>query len=336
MQAVLCEHYGPPEVLQAAEVPTPEPGPREIRVRVHASSVNFGDLLARNFASVTPARFTMPFPLFLLSRFFFGIRRPRVKILGSEFSGVVDKAGAEVTQFRPGEKAFGYTSMAMGAYAEFLCLKEDACVCTLPEGLDHAEAAVQPYGAVMAWHILKKGGLKAGERLLVIGASGSMGSAAVQIARGLGARVDGVCGPAGLDFVKALGAERVYNYRKEDFAQGGERYDLIFDVLGRSSYANCRRVLGPDGRILCASFKSAKLLRMLWTRLTGGPRLHCILAPGSRQDLEAIRELMASGTLRARLAASYPFHEAARAHQRAEENGRIGPIALLFPAATTD
>ncbi len=328
MRAILCEQYGPPEVLHAADLPDPLPGPQEVRVQVHATTVNYGDRLARNFSALKASEFNMPWPLFLVSKLLFGARKPKVRVLGSEFSGIVDQVGSAVTRFRPGDAVFGYKGMDMGAYAELLCIKETGCLTAKPEGLTHVQAASLPYGAVIAWHILHKGGLRAGQRLLVIGASGSMGAAAVQIGQYLGAEVDGVCGPDGIDYVRSLGAQRVYNYREEDFSRGDAAWDRVFDILGRTPWEACRRVLPADGRALSASFKSGKLLRMLATRLGSGPKLDCILAPGSRQDLEAVSVPIREGAFRSRPHAVFPLEEAAAAHREAEAAGNRGPIVL--------
>ena len=194
MKAVIYTEFGPPEVLHVAEVPAPTPKDDEVLVRVHATSVAYGDLLARNFKDVSGREFNMPLPLLLPSRLYFGLRKPRVNILGSEFSGEVEAAGKDVTRFKPGDAVYGYLGQRMGAYAEYLCMPETGSLALKPANMTHEEAAAVPYGAIMAMSLLERANIQPGQKVLINGASGGIGSAAVQLAKVYGAEVTGVCG----------------------------------------------------------------------------------------------------------------------------------------------
>lgn len=329
MRAAVMTEYGPPEVLRMQEVAMPAVGERDVLVRVRATSVNYGDLLARNFRAVSPREFNMPFILWAFARLYFGVRKPRVRVLGSEFSGEIAAVGRGATRFKPGDPVFGYLGQAMGAYAECVRVPEDGCLALKPAGMSFAEAAVVPYGAVMALNLLRRMDVRPGHKVLVIGASGGIGSAAVQIARHFGAEVHGVCAAARAEYVRSLGASRTIDHRREDFTQNGETYDLIFDVLGRSSFPRCRRSLAANGRYLAASFKTGKLLRMLWTSLAGGKRAICAFAPGGRADLLAVRELIEAGKIKAFIDRRLPLEAAAEAHRCAEQGPARGKVVIM-------
>ena len=273
MKAIVYEAYGPPEVLHTAELEKPVPGENEVLVRVHATSVNFGDLLARRVRYVSSGEFHMPSLFLLMARLDFGLRKPKRQILGSEFSGEIEATGKAVTKFRKGDPVFGYLGQKMGAYAEYFCMPENGVLAKKPVKISHEEAATIPMGAIMAIYLLReKGNLEPGKKVLVNGASGSIGSAAVQLLKHhFKAEVIGVCSTRRTAYVKSLGAGKVIDYTREDFTQQAETYDLIFDVLGKSSFARCKKVLKPNGRYLLASFKLKQLLQMMGTRITGGP-----------------------------------------------------------------
>jgi NADPH:quinone reductase-like Zn-dependent oxidoreductase len=254
MKAIVYTEYGTPDVLGLKEITKPAPKDNEVLIRNYAASINFGDLMARNFKAISPSKFNMPLFFWLPARLALGFNKPRNHILGNEFAGEVEAVGKAVTCFKPGDQVFGYLGQSMGAYAEYLCLSENGVMAIKPANITYEEAAVLPYGAIMALSLLRKANLQPGQKVLINGASGGIGSAAVQIARHLGAEVTGVCGTPRLDFVKSLGAAMVIDYTKEDFTQNGETYDLIFDILGRSSFSRCQNSLKQNGRYLLASF----------------------------------------------------------------------------------
>ena len=330
MKTIIYTEYGTPDVLHLAEVAKPAPKDNEILIRVHATAVNFGDLLARNFKAVTPRKFNMPIFFWLPARFAFGFNKPKKPILGSEFAGVVEAVGAAVTRFKPGDEVFGYRGENMGAYAEYVCMPEDATVVIKPANLTCEEAATIPYGAIMALSLLRKANIQPGQKVLINGASGGIGSAAVQLAKYFGAEVTGVCGTPRLEFVKSLGADHVIDYTREDFTQSGETYDLIFDILGKSSFSRCTRSLKPNGRLLFASFKLKQLLQMLWTSMIGSQKVICALAPGSLEDLMTVKELVEAGKIKSIIDKCYPLEQAAEAHRYVETGHKQGNVVLTL------
>jgi NADPH:quinone reductase-like Zn-dependent oxidoreductase len=315
MKAIVCTKFGPPEVLQLQEVGKPTPKDNEILIRVHATSVNFGDTMARNFKAISPREFNMPFIFWLLTKISFGLKQPKITILGSEFAGEVEAIGKGVERFKKGDLVFGFPGQSFGAYAEYLCLSENGVLAIKPANMTYEEAAVVPYGAIMALNLLRKVNVHSGQKVLINGASGGIGSAAVQIARYFGADVTGVCGTPGLEFVKSLGADKVIDYTKENFTQNGETYDLIFDILGKSSFSQCQGSLKPNGILLFASFKMKQLFQMLWTSMTGGKKVICAIAPGSVEDLISVKELVETGKIKSIIDRRYPLEEAAEAHR---------------------
>lgn len=334
MKAIVHTEYGPPDVLQVAEIETPTPKDDEILIRVQATTVNYGDLVARNVKAVTLKTFNMPAPLLIPTRLAFGLNKPRKGILGSEYAGVVEAVGSAVTRFKVGDRVYGYKGMNMGAYAEYLCTKAEGSVALMPKNLNFAEAASLPYGAIMAHNLLKAGHIQAGHKVLINGASGGIGAMAVQLAKHYGAEVTGVCGTPRMDFVKAIGADHVIDYSREDFTQGTTRYDLIVDIYGRVPFSKAKAVLQPEGRLLYVSFKTRHLLQMLWTRLRGGQRVLCRLSGESSDDLQVVAELVEAGTVKAIVDRSFPMEQAADAHRYVESGAKHGPVVIQMAAST--
>jgi NADPH:quinone reductase-like Zn-dependent oxidoreductase len=329
MKAIVLDKFGPPDVLHLSEMTKPAPAENEVLVRVNATSVNYGDLLARNFKGVFPREFNMPFLIWLMARIAFGLNIPNVHILGSEFSGVVETTGKSVTRFNPGDAVFGYVGEKMGAYAEYIRIREDGVIALKPSNMTFEEAAVVPYGAIMALYLLRKMNVQPGQKVLIIGASGGIGSAAVQIARSMGARVTGVCSTNRVEYVRALGAEKVIDYTREDYTQTGETYDLIFDVLGRGNIRDCRKILKPGGVHFCASFKIKHIWSMLLTSHSDR-KLVCGFAPGRLQDLLDVREMIEAGKIKAFPARQFPMNQAAEAHRYAESGARQGRVGITI------
>jgi NADPH:quinone reductase-like Zn-dependent oxidoreductase len=328
MKAIVYTKYGPPEVLQLKETAKPTPKDNEILIRVHATSVNFGDLIARNFKDISPHEFNMPFLIWLLAKLSFGLNQPKITILGNEFAGEVESVGKAVTRFKPGDQVFGHLGESMGAYAEYCCIPENGTVALKPVKMTYEEAAVVPYGAIMALNLLRKVNIQPGQKVLVNGASGGIGSAAVQIAKHFGAKVTGVCGAPRVEFVKSLGADRVIDYTKEDFTQNSETYDLIFDILGKGSFVRCKNSLAPNGVMLYASFKAKHLFQMLWTSPIRGRKVICAIAPGNTVDLISVKELIEAGGIKAIIDRHYPLEHTAEAHRYVEEGLKKGSVVI--------
>jgi NADPH:quinone reductase-like Zn-dependent oxidoreductase len=330
MKAIVYTEYGSPDVLHLAEVAKPTPQDNEVLIRVHATPVNYGDLLARNFKSITPRKFNMPIFFWLPARLAFGWREPKKNVLGSEFAGVVEAVGGAVTRFKPGDEVFGYRGENMGAYAEYVCMPEAGALAIKPVNMSYEEAAVVAYGAIMARGLLRKANIQRGQKVLINGASGGIGSAAVQLAKYYGAEVTGVCGTLRLGFVKALGADKVIDYTKADFTRNGETYDVIFDILGKTSFGRGRKALKPNGIYLFASFKVKQLAQMLWTKVAGGQKVICTLTSEKPEDLVFIKGLIEAGQYKVIIDKRYRMEQAAAAHRYVEAGQKAGSVVITL------
>jgi len=329
MKAIVFTEYGSPDVLKIKDVAKPTPKDNEILVKVHATPINYGDLLARNFGNLTPSEFNMPAPLYLPSRMAFGWNKPKINILGSELAAEIEAVGKDVTKFKAGDQVFAYLGMNMGANAEYICLPENGSVALKPVNLNYEEASTLPYGAIMATSLLAKANIQRGQKVLINGASGGIGSMAVQLSKHFGAEVTGVCGTPRLEFVKSLGADKVIDYTKEDFTQNGETYDLIFDILGRSSFSKVKRSLKPNGIYLLASFKMKALLQMLWTSLTGSKqKVICSFANETPESLDFVKKLVEEGKVKASVDKSFRMEQAAEAHRYVEGGHKQGNVVI--------
>ncbi|MGD2086411.1 MAG: NAD(P)-dependent alcohol dehydrogenase [Candidatus Aminicenantes bacterium] len=332
MKAIVYTKYGPPDVLELKEIEKPIPRDNEILIKNHATTVNYGDIVARNFKNIPLRKFHMPLPLIIPSKIFFGIRKPRIKILGSVFAGEIEVLGKDVKRFKVGDQVFGYLGQSMGAYAQYLCVPEKGMVVIKPTNTTYEEAVVHPYGAIMAGSLLRKGKIQPGQKVLINGASGGIGSAAVQLAKAdYGAEVTGVCATPRLEFVKSLGADQVIDYTREDFTTQGETYDLVFDILGKSSFSKVKNCLKPKGRYLLASFKMKKVLQMWRTKFTGGKKVICALAmDGGTEDLVLFKELIEAGKIKSVIDKCFPLEQAAEAHRYVEEGQQKGNVVITL------
>jgi NADPH:quinone reductase-like Zn-dependent oxidoreductase len=323
MKAAVFREYGPPEVLAIEEIATPVPKDDELLVRIRAATVSAEDPKMRRFDH--PPLFWIPIALL------FGYPRPRTRVLGMELSGEVAAVGATVTRFAVGDAIFGYTGIGLGAHAEYRCLSERGVVARKPSGATFEEAAAIPNGALTALVYLRNmARLAPGERVLVYGASGAVGTAAVQLAKHLGAGVTGVCSTRNLDLVRSLGADRVIDYTQESFATERRTYDIVFDTVGQTTFSEVRPVLSHRGRYLVTDFGVRELLQMMWSRLGRGPR---VLGGASNfhwnaGDVELLAELMATGRLRAVVDRVYPLSEVVAAHRYVETRRKRGNVVL--------
>lgn len=331
MKAIVLTEYGSPDVLQLDEVTKPAPRDHEILVQVRATKVNYGDLSARRFAHLTVSEFNMPTPLYFPARLSFGWNRPKIAILGNELAGEVEAVGQEVTTFKPGDEVFAYVGMNMGANAEYICIPASGTVAHKPTNLTYEEAATLPYGAIMATSLLQKANIQPGQKVLINGASGGIGAMAVQLARHFGAEVTGVCGAPRVDFVKSLGVDTVIDYTTEDFTQNGETYDLIFDILGRSSFSRVRHSLKPDGIYLLASYKMTAVLQMLWTAITGSrQKVICAFANETAESLIFVKKLAEEGKIKAIIDKRFSLEQTAEAHRYMESGQRAGDVVITI------
>jgi NADPH:quinone reductase-like Zn-dependent oxidoreductase len=311
MKAIIYTEYGPPEVLKLAEVDKPSPKKNEVLIRIYATTIGYGDIVAK---------------------IAFGFRKPRRKILGSQFSGQIEVIGSAVTKFKIGDQVFGYTSQGMKTYAEYITLPEDGILSIKPSNVNFEEAAVLPYGGIMALTLLRdKVNLQPGQKILINGASGGIGSATVQLAKShFGANVTGVCGTPRLEFVKSLGADHVIDYTKEDFTESGETYDFVFGGLGRTPFSKVKNSLNPNGRYILTSFKMRQVGQMLRTKLFGDKKVNCVLLPETGEDLREVKKLIEEGKLKAFIDKSFPFEQMAEAHHYVEEGHHKGHVVITL------
>jgi NADPH:quinone reductase-like Zn-dependent oxidoreductase len=330
MKAIVYTAYGPPEVLHLQKVTQPTPAAHEILVKIRATSINYGDLIARRFGHVSPREFNMPGIFWLPARLAFGWRKPKKPTLGSEYAGEVAAVGRDVTQFKVGEAVFGYQGQQMGANAEYLCVPQDGMVGHKPINMSYEEAATVPYGALTALNLLRKADIQPGQKVLINGASGGIGTAAVQLAKHFGAEVTGVCGAPRMDYVLELGADKVIDYQRKDFTSNAVQYDLIFDVLGKGAFADYKKSLTPNGRYLLASFKMKQLLQMAWTSLRGGQKVICALSGETRADLLHIKELVEAGKMKAVVDRRFPLAQTAEAHRYVEAGHKKGSVVIVM------
>ncbi len=328
MKAMVVTKYGSPDVLQLKDIPKPSPKDTEVLVKIYAVSVNYGDLVARNFGNISAAEFNMPSIFLLPAKMEFGFRKPKKQILGSEFAGDIEAIGKDVTRFKVGDPVFGYRGSSMGANTEYLCVSEDGMMAIKPVNMSYEEAASVPYGTLTALNLLRKVDIQRGQKILINGASGAIGSAAVQLAKHYGAEVTGVCSTPSIAFVKALGADKVIDYTKADFTKNGETYDVIFDILGRSSFASCKNSLTQNGHYLLASFKMPQLFQMLWTSRIGSKKVICALSMEKLDDLMSIKELVETGKIKTVIDRCYPLEQTAEAHRYVEAGHKKAKVII--------
>jgi NADPH:quinone reductase-like Zn-dependent oxidoreductase len=324
MKAVVYDHYGPPGVLRIEEVDRPAPRDDEILVAVRATTVNRLDCHTRE------ANRSNGLVISGVSRLVSGVRGPRRRILGTEFAGEVVAAGPSVTRFGAGNRVFGNTGLRFGTHAEFTCVPEAARVALMPEGMGFEEAAAATDGALNALWCLRLAGPLKGRRVLVYGASGAIGTAAVQVAKVFGAEVTAVCGRNGVETVKALGADRVIDYTKENFAADRERYFSVFDAVGKESFAHCRDLIEPGGTYL-ATDGLRNLLLGFWTSRFGDRKVMFKLPPRyTQQDVVLIKEMMEAGSYRPVIDRVYPIEDVAEAARYVETEQKIGNVVLAL------
>ena len=326
MKAYTYDRFGPPEVLTLKEVPKPVPGDHEVLVRIHATTVTAGDWRVRSLE--------VPRGFGLLSRLALGISSPRQPILGSELSGEVEATGRSVTRFKVGDQVFGFTGTRLGCHAEYRCLPEeghgrkDEAVALKPAGLGFEDAAALSFGGTTALSFLRKAGLQRGEKVLVVGASGGVGTAAVQLARHLGARVTGVCSTANLELVRAIGAEQVIDYTKEDFTRSGERYDVIVDTAGTAPFSRCGGSLAEGGRLLVVLGSLPEMLRAPWVSLTTRKKVIGGVASWGVEDLRLLATLAEAGQFRPVIDRRYRFEEMVEAHRHVDAGHKRGNVVV--------
>ncbi len=320
MKAYVCRGYGGPDVLELKNVPTPTPKDDEVLIKVYATTVTAADWRVRTL--------NVPKGLGLLSRLALGITRPRQPILGTELAGIVETAGKNVTRFKPGDAVFAFPGGKMGCHAQYCVVAENGPVALKPETLSFEEAASLSFGGSTALHFLRKAGLKAGDKVLVIGASGGVGTALVQLAKHFGAEVTGVTSTANLELVTSLGAGRVIDYTKEDFSRGIESYDIIADAAGATTFSRCKGALKDNGRLLATAGGLPDMFSALWAPITSSKRMIVGPAEERPEDVQQLADLARTGALRPVIDRYYDFAQMREAHAYVETRRKRGSVAV--------
>jgi NADPH:quinone reductase-like Zn-dependent oxidoreductase len=323
VKAIVYQKYGSPDVLELKEVPRPIPKDDEVLIKVHAA-----------VATPTDCAFQKGEPFVV--RFYTGLTRPKNTILGMALAGEIVDAGKGVASFKPGDRVLGASNAHFGAYAEYICLAQDGVLAKMSPDMSFGEAAGMSEGFLTAIPFLRdRAKIQRGQKVLINGASGSIGTIAVQLAKHFGAEVTGVCSTANLELVKSLGADHVIDYTKEDFTQIGQTYDIIFDTVGKISFSRCKKVLKKDGVYLITAFSPVILLQVLWTSMRAGKTAKNAatgLRKGSEQtrDLILLNEMFAAGTLRAVIDRSYTLEQTAEAHRYVDRGHKRGSVVITL------
>ena len=315
MKAAVYTQYGSPDVLQIKTMARPQPKDHEILIKIHATAVNSGDCRLRK---------ADPFAV----RFFFGLFQPKINILGGVLSGEVAAVGKNVTKFKVGDPVFGSTDMDFGAYAQYICLPETGAVAIKPLPISHEEAAALPFGGVTALHFLQKAHILPGQKVLVYGASGAVGAAAIQIAKHFGAEVTGVCSSANADMVKSLGADQVIDYTKTDFSATGKQYDVIYETVNKAPVSACVAALKKHGTLLLGAAMPAEMLQGTWASLTKGVKVISGVAVPNAEAIHFLQQMVEAGTLRAAIDRKYPLAQIAEAHQYVDNGHKKGNVVI--------
>jgi len=323
MKAIIHTRYGPAEELQLKELEKPIPGEGEVLVRIHASTVTSSDCNVRNLT------FAPAWSRLLMRLFVFGAFKPKYDRLGMDLAGEVEAVGEGVARFKPGDKVFGRPDPAFGAHAEYICLPEDGVLESKPAAMTWEQAACLPLAGNTALYFIRDlGKVQAGQSVLVIGASGAIGTYAVQLAKHYGAHVTGVCSTANVDLVRSLGAERVIDYTLEDFSRGDVVYDVVLDAVGKSSFSRAKAVLKPDGLYLTVLPTIATIVQTAWTALVGGRKLRFGDAVGKAGNLEFLRELAEAGGLQSVIDRRYSLEDTAEAFRYVEGGHKKGNVVI--------
>jgi len=324
MKAIIWTDYGAPDVLQLQEVEKPTPKDNEVLIKVHAATVTAGDCEMRSLK--------FPLILSLPMRLYVGVTKPkRITILGQELAGEIEAVGKDVTLFKEGDQVFGTLGFRLGAYAEYNCVPEeceDGVLALKPANLTYAEAAAAPTGGLEALHFLRKANVRRGQKILINGAGGSIGTFGIQLSKFFGAQVTAVDSAGKLDMLRSIGADHVVDYTQEDFTQSGETYDVIFDVVGKSPFSRSIKSLEPNGCYLIANPKPLNMVRGLWTSKTSSKKVIFEMADRKAEDLLFLKELVEAGEIKSVIDRCYPLEQTAEAHRYVETGQKKGNVII--------
>jgi 2-desacetyl-2-hydroxyethyl bacteriochlorophyllide A dehydrogenase len=323
MRAIICTKYGQPEVLQIKEIEQPAFKDNEVLIKIFAASVSVADTRVRGFR--VPVSFWIP------ARIALGITKPKIAVLGMEIAGEIVSAGKNVKRFKVGDQVFAATGHSrFGGYAEYINLPEASAVVIKPACLTFEEAAAVPLGGLTALYFLRQGKIQSGQKVLIYGASGSVGTFAVQIAKHLGANVTGVCSSGNAELVKSIGADQLIDYTKEDFSKNGETYDVIFDTVGKSSFSDCIKVLNKDGTYLHAVATPALKIRMKWASMLTGKKIIGGTAVINTEELMFLNELVEKGKIKPVMDRIYPMEQIIEAHRHVDNGHKKGNVVITM------
>ncbi len=327
MRAIVYDRYGPPEVLRLEEVERPVPAADEVLVKVHATTVNRFDTATRE------ANRRSGLAISIMSRLVSGLRRPRHRVLGTEFAGEVEAVGVAVSEFAVGDRVFGTSGLRFGAHAEYIAMPVSARIARMPAGMTFEEAAPSTDGALNALTCLKQADLRKGRTILIYGASGAIGTAGVQLAKFFGADVTAVCNTKNLELVRSIGADRVIDYTLEDFTKNGQLYDVILDAVGKESFRRCRGSLQPNG-IYLPTDGFANLMWALMTSRSRGKKVRFQIPPRqTKQDVVFLKELLEAGKFRPVIDRHYPLEDVVEATRYVETEQKVGNVVLTVSRA---
>ncbi len=323
MKAIVWTKYGSPDVLQLKEVDKPTPKDNEVLIRIYATTVSAGDCELR--------RFQLPLLFWLPVRIIMGIRKPKKgRILGQELSGEIESVGKAVTQFKVGDQVVAPTTMKFGGYAEYICLQSTHVMTTKPVNMSFEEAATIPTGGLNALYFLRKGNIQSGQKVLIYGAAGSIGTYAVQIAKYFGAEVTGVDSTGKLDMLRAIGANHVIDYTREDFTKNGKTYDVIIDIVGKSSFSRSVKSLKQYGAYILGNPSLSSMIRGSWISMTTGKSVINALASYKTEDLIYLKELIDARRIKSVIDKRYPLEQIPDAHRYVEKGYKMGNVVITI------
>ena len=321
MKAIVYTKYGAPDVLQIREIEKPEPEDDEVLIRIHAVEATKADCELRSF-NFAVKWFWLPL------RVATGVTKPKKQVLGGYFAGEVETVGKDVLKFKKGDQVFGTTRLLFGAYGEYVCLPANYTIVPKPHNMSFEEAAAAPLGGLNALHFLRKANIRNGEKVLVNGAGGSIGTFAVQIAKAMGAEVTAVDSTIKEEMLRPIGADYFFDYTKEDFTKSGQTYDVIFNMVARSSYSKCVNSLNPKGRYLIGNPRISDMLRSVLTSKLTDKTAIFVFAGEKEEELLALKEMIEAGKIKSIVDKIYPPEQAAEAHRRVETEQRLGVVVI--------